>query len=252
MTIAEAIAAFRARAGGQTEARERDSERDDLSAPLYLLADFLSHKRITDLNGITPPVLRDFISRWYVEEATLPSQAGELLYASSEISGPVSGKLPEPRELTSALEAFFEWALAHAEAGPPSDLLGVVSELESTMPRAVEIGKALSAHVAGRGGAFAFPEFLTSFEEGGQSQYDIDAPGDVGALESYFRITRAEGVLIEAEDAITGDRVWPVLFPEAVARLIEPGFIINLELVRSPRLWRIADCGFAYPPGTEV
>ncbi|HYP28177.1 MAG TPA: hypothetical protein VE262_15790 [Blastocatellia bacterium] len=250
MTIAEAISAFLARARG------RDAESDDLTthllAPLNLLAGFLSDKGITALIDVTPPVLRDFISRWYVEEATLSSRTEGLLYAAPEVSNAVSGHLPEPREFLRVLEAFFRWAGAHAETARPEELLGVVSGLGPTMPRAVEIGKALSRHVIERGGAFSFPEFLTSFEEGGQSQYDIDAPGDIGALESYFRITRVDGALIEAEDVITGERVWPVLFPEAVARLVDPGFIINLELVRSPRLWRIADCGFTYPPGTEI
>lgn len=246
MTVAEAIAAFLERAG------ERGSARDELAASLDLLAGFLAGKKISLLVELTPQVLRDFVSRWYVEEATLPSKSEDRLYSASEITGTGPDRLPEPLSLIMALDAFFSRIDRETGGEAAQELRGVITELRSTMPRAVEIGRALSLHVVERGGAFAFPEFLSSFEEGGQSQYDIDVPGDVGALESYFRITRIDRIRVEAEDVITEDRVWPVLFPEEIARLITPGYIINLEIVRSSQVWLIADCGFTYPPGTEV
>ena len=246
MTSAEAIAAFLERAGGQVSAR------DELVASLDQLAGFLSGKKIGLLAEITPQVLRDFIARWYVEEATFPSKSEDRLYSVSEMRRTGPTPLPEPLSLITALDAFFGWIDEQTGAEASEDLRGVITELGSTMPRAVEIGKALSLHVVERGGAFAFPEFLSSFEEGGQSQYDIDVPGDVGALESYFRIARIDGIRIEAEDVITEERIWPVLFPEEIAGLLAPGYIINLEIVRSSRAWLIADCGFTYPPGTEL
>jgi hypothetical protein len=93
---------------------------------------------------------------------------------------------------------------------------------------------------------------LTSFEEGGSSQYDIDVPGNVGAIDGYFRIIRVEGSSVEAEELISDERVWPIVFPSEVAALLDDGYIINLELVRKPEHWQIAGCGFAYPPGTEI
>jgi hypothetical protein len=102
------------------------------------------------------------------------------------------------------------------------------------------------------GGAFSFPEFLTSFEEGGSSQYDIDVPGNVGAIDGYFRIIRVDGVLAEAEELISEERVWPIVFPFEVAALLDDGYIINMELVRKMEGWQIVGCGFTYPPGTEI
>ncbi|HKG21080.1 MAG TPA: hypothetical protein VKC34_04210 [Blastocatellia bacterium] len=251
MTAEGAIASFLAQAGARPKAGDPVSAHVDMAASLGLLVAFLSGKKIRDLAEITPRVLRDFIARWYVEEATFPSQTRYQLHASSELSGPCSALLPEPLELMRVLDIFWDWIDRHDSTGTPGILREVVSELGSTMPRAVEIGRALSLHVIERGGAFAFPEFLSSFEEGGQSQYDIDTPGDVGALESYFRITRIEGERAEVEDVITEERIWPVLFPVEIARRLGPGFVINLELVRSLQLWHIVDCGFTYPPGTE-
>jgi hypothetical protein len=251
MTVEEAIASFLAQAGKRPETGDPVSDDGDMPASLALLAAFLSAKKIHDLIEITPRVLRDFVARWYVEEATLASQSGNRLHASSEVSNPAPAFLPEPLRLIGTLDAFCGWIDGHDTTGTPEKLRDIISELGSTMPRAVEIGRALSLHVIERGGAFAFPEFLSSFEEGGRSQYDIDTPGDTGALESYFRITRVEGARVEVEDVITEERIWPVLFPEEIARRLSPGFIINLELARSSQLWHIVDCGFTYPPNTE-
>jgi hypothetical protein len=71
-------------------------------------------------------------------------------------------------------------------------------------------------------------------------------------MEGYFRILKIDGSLIEAEETITETRVYPIIFPQEVARLLEMGFVINLELARSKTGWQIVACGFVYPPGTEV
>lgn len=119
------------------------------------------------------------------------------------------------------------------------------------MTREEEITALLAQYVSERRGAFAFPEFLTSFEEGGRSAFDFDAPGEVAALEGYFRITRIEGTRIEAEEMISETRVWPIIFPHEVAARLINGLIINLEIIRTADGWQITDCGLAYPPGTE-
>ena len=58
--------------------------------------------------------------------------------------------------------------------------------------------------------------------------------------------------LVEAEEIITEERVWPIIFPSDPASPLTNDYIINLELVRSKDGWQIAACGFAYPPGTDV
>jgi hypothetical protein len=124
-----------------------------------------------------------------------------------------------------------------------------------TVPRALEITAALSKHLTERGGAFSFPEFLTTFAEGGQSSYDIAVAGEgqgPGAVEGYFRVLRVEGSSMEVQELISEERYAPVICPDEVARLIEPFYIVNLEIVRVEEGWQIAACGFAYPPGTDI
>jgi hypothetical protein len=127
--------------------------------------------------------------------------------------------------------------------------------LSANLPRALEITAALSNHLAERGGAFSFPEFLTTFAEGGQSSYDIAVAGEgegPGAVEGYFRVVRVEGSSVEVQELISEERYSPVICPAEVARLIEPFYIVNLEIVRVEEGWQIAACGFAYPPGTDI
>jgi len=151
-----------------------------------------------------------------------------------------------------SLAEFFTWADQQAGADQATQYSPMLIELSRSLPRALEIANALTSALRQRGGAFNFPEFLTSFEQGGSSQYDIDAPGNLGAIDGYFRIVRVEGASVEGEELISEERVWPIVFPSEVAALLEDGYIINLELVRKPEGWQIAACGFAYPPGTEI
>jgi hypothetical protein len=234
MTLAEAVSKFIQRAG-QVEpsadgSLESSSQAQTLVQSLELLTAYFS--RTDTLADITPERLRDFLARWYVEKA-----------------GP---SVPGPKVLLDSLAHFFRWADQYTETRIADECLPVVGELEHSIPRALQVAERLSNELAGRGGAFSFPEFLTSFAEGGQSQYDLDAPGEVGAVEGYFRITRVEGTSVEAEEIISEDRIWPIIFPGGVASLIPVGMIINLELVRTLEGWQIAAVGFAYPPETEV
>ncbi len=183
------------------------------------------------LDEITPARLRDFLARWVVENAT-------------RVSPPAS-----VGELIDSLAAFIAWA-ASIGFTTTSECREVIAELRDRVPRAMLVGSRLSEHLTG--GAFGFSEFLTSFEEGGHSQYDLDAPGESRCLEGYFRILRVEGKRVEAEEVLTETRAWPILFPEDVAALLEVDSLVNLELVQREDRWQVVACGFAYPPGTAV
>jgi hypothetical protein len=233
MTLREAMAGFLERPG-----QKEFSVKDSLRSFALLTACFPPD---IALDEITPAGLRDFLARWYVEEASSTSQG---------TSDPDStGRAIEPQSLCDSLAEFFRWAAGFE--GAEKHLL-VLAELKHSLPRALEVTASLSKRLSGRGGAFAFPEFLTSFEEGGHSSYDLGDAGESGAVEGYFRITRVEGAMVEAEDMITGERVWPIIFPRDLAALLADDYVINLELVRGKDGWQIAACGFTYPPGTDV
>ncbi|HKS40079.1 MAG TPA: hypothetical protein VJX74_05650 [Blastocatellia bacterium] len=221
MTLREAIARFLE--------HSEESVKDAPQSFALLTACFSPD---TALDEITPANLRDFLARWYIEQASPTSEADHAI---------------EAQLLCDALAEFFRWAESGAE-----EHLHILAELRQSLLHALEISASLSQMLAERGGAFGFPEFLTSFEAGGHSSYDLDEAGEVGAIEGYFRITRIEGAMIEAEEVITEERVWPIIFPRDLASRLTNDYIINLELVRSKEGWQIAACGFAYPPGTDI
>ncbi|HXF40189.1 MAG TPA: hypothetical protein VN687_10800 [Blastocatellia bacterium] len=227
MTLAEAISQF-------LEGVE-SSRFPHHSAALELLSSYFSSDR--DLSEITPAKLRDFLSHWYVER----------MFGYGSIK---SEDASNARQSIDSLTEFLKWTKRHA--ANPEDSLAVLDELRVTVPRALEIAGDLLSCIGRQRGAFNFPEFLTSFEEGGRSEYDIDTPGDVGALEGYFRVVRVEGSMVEAEELTSEDRIWPIIFPAEIASSLETQYIINLELVRAPEGWKIVDCGVVYPPGTEI
>ena len=233
MTLQEAISVFIE----QIDPNDLPSDRGygpHLSAEaIELLKDYSRAAGLASIDQITASTLRDFLARWYIERA-------------------IDRKLPSPQILSRSLAAFFNWADEHCGAKIAVECAPVLSELEASLPRAIEITSALSKHISERGGAFSFPEFLTSFEQGGHSEYDISERGEESAIEGYFLIERVEGVRAEGLEIVTDKRAWPIIFPEEVARLIGTGFIINLEIVRTGDCWQITDCGFAFPPNTEV
>jgi hypothetical protein len=212
------------------------------------------------IDYVTPARVRDFLSRWYAEKASYTKlHDSSIRDGVDETSRPYDrpgkapqDKIPEPEELINALAFFFSWADDRFGSDLLAQCLPVLDELKRTLPRAVKITTVLSRALAGRGGAFGFAEFLTSFEAGGHSRYDIDVPDKAGSIEGYFRVTRIEGSSIEAEEIITEQQVWPVIFPQGVIEHLAEGFIINLELVHASEGWQIAACGFAYPPSTEL
>ena len=208
------------------------------------------------MSDVTPAALRDFLARWYFERVAESGRAnsapitGNPLINDAEAS--LARQLPEPTELLDTLAEFLEWTDLQEGTDRASQCSKMLTGLRRSLPRALAITGALSNSLREGGGAFGFPEFLTSFDEGGQSQYDVGAPGEAGAIEGYFRIIRVEGSFVEGEEMISGDTVWPIVFPAEVAALLDDGYIVNLELVRAPDGWRIAGCGFAYPPGTDT
>lgn len=265
MMLAEASSnflAFTSKNAGLRHSGSLDHEK-----ALLLLIEYFSSN--ISLSEITPARLRDFLGKWFVEKARhsphhpVEQLPGNSTATSSETVNTDRNQITETAESTSfpqavelldSLMQFFQWIYQESEGAYQyaSQSSSVIEQLSHTLPRALEITKVLSLWLRKRGGAFAFPEFLTSFEEGGHSEYDIDTPGSVGALEGYFRIHRVEGLSVEAEELISEERVWPIVFPQEVVMLIDDEYIINLELVRSAEGWQIAGCGFAYPPGTEV
>lgn len=199
------------------------------------------------LDYLTPARLRDFLARWYIAEASCPTSSHRAMTEQSQSQQRVS-----PEALIEAMAQFIAWAGERTGSELAEACIAVTSELEQSLPRAMKITAALSLHLAEGGGPVGFPEFLTSFEEGGHSSYDVDLPAEVGALDGRFQVLRVEGPLVEALDSITDERVWPIIFPDEVARLISPDYIIELEIVRAGEGWKVAGCGFTYPPGTKL
>lgn len=256
MTLAEAIAGFidSIRLSSSTPTQR-------LQTHLYeeatrLLIEYFSPS--FRLNDITAGKLRDFLTRWYLEKNCTSRLNIPVSVEQNSATGAHSEALvreesfPAPEELLTFIAELVNWADKNTGAALSGQCSPTLTELSETLPRAIEVTRILSEWVRERRGAFAFPEFLTSFEEGGHSEYDIDTPGNVGALEGYFQVTRVEGSLIEAKDLISEESVWPIIFPAEVAVLLDGPYVINLELVRTKQGWEIMDCGFTYPPGTEI
>jgi hypothetical protein len=222
-------------------------------APLESLYTYFSNPA---RNEFTPVKLRQFLSVWYLEEA---------VKHSASINHP--DNFPAAQTMLSCLRDFFRW-LEQAKTDKPhtedlcatgsdeiiaQESLAVVESLQESLPRAIAITRTLSESLASRGGTFAFPEFLTSFEEGGQSTYDIgQASGEASAIEGYFQILGVDGTKVEALELISDRVVSPILFPEETAALLDAGYLINLELLALEGSWQIINCGFAYPPGTDL
>lgn len=198
------------------------------------------------IDYLTPARLRDFLSRWYAERASYAKLHG------TSIGKATRGEIPEPEVLTDSLSFFFDYTGRLFDAQRIAECLTTLDEMKRGLPQALMITTVLSRALSERGGAFGFAEFLTSFEGGGHSRYDVDAIDGAGSIEGYFRILRIEDSSIAAEEIITERQVHPIIFPREVIEHLAEGFIINLELIGSAGGWQILACGFAYPPGTEL
>jgi hypothetical protein len=250
MNLAQAKAAF-------LEERQQQIE---LSASVASLEIFCSHFASVAITDITPKKLRQFLSVWYLEEVITHSTSSNQ-----------TGNFPNAQTMIACLTDFFTWVdeteadnfqtkPLSQEVTPESseeaiarERLTVLQNLQDTLPRAIAITRSLSDSLANQGGAFTFPEFLTSFEEGGQSAYDIGGTsGEASAIEGYFQILRVDGTNVVAEESLSERQISPILFPQEAAALLDTGYIINLELVYHQGIWQIVNCGFAYPPNTEM
>lgn len=241
MTLAEVTASFLDQARQNPPIVKSQLPARIHQQAVQLLTDYFGAN--APLSDLTSARIRDFLARWYVEKAHT---------SKTNNSQTAIDQILTTQELLTSVGEFLRWTdqqngndLAERCASP-------LTELGETLPRALAITELLSTWLRQRRGAFTFPEFLTSFEEGGQGQYDLDTPGEVGAIEGYFRVIRVEGLLIEAEEMISEERVWPIIFPDNVAAMLDRAYVFNLELVQTGAAWQIADCGFVYPPGTEV
>lgn len=229
MTLAEASAEF------LEEKKPARSHPSTDEHTLEVLSRFFSPA--AELRDITPTRVREFLSRWYIDEA---------------VASRCSLSPDDASKVVDSISEFFAWADQRGEINSGSGLFQILAELRQTLPRALEVMRDLSIWMRERRGAFGFPEFLTSFEQGGRSEYDIDTPGDSGTLEGYFRIVRVDGSRVEAEELISERVVSPIEVPSAIASKLDNEYIINLELTRTSSGWEISDCGITYPPGTDI
>jgi hypothetical protein len=239
MTLDTAIAQWLDSTARDDSASPADAESRALS--LSALSQYFGGR--CQLEELTPARLRDFLSRWFIEKAGPVSLRSGMHHLTSGF--------PDPLTLINTLAAFIEW-MANQTKVAMDESMAVVAELRERLPRAFVISTRLAEWQSGRGGAFGFPEFLTSFEGGGRSQYDLDTAGEARSVEGYFRITRIDGTQIEAVEILSETTIAPIHFPEQIAALFELDYILDLELVRVENVWQVADCGFAYPPGVDL
>jgi len=249
MTLGEITARFLAERRQGISARESKSDSETQERVMRLLTSYFSHDALLDVLSAT--TLRDFLARWYVEKAC-DAKFGSGTDSRSDSLKSVDACIPEPHVVIDSLSKLLEWIRHREGVDLNQQTSSMLAELRESIPHAIQITGSLWSWLGNRRGAFSFPEFLTTFEEGGHSQYDIDTPGEVGATEGFFRIVRILEARVEAEDLISEARVWPILFPAEVVELLLVDFILNLELARSGDGWHITGCGFVYPPGTDI
>jgi hypothetical protein len=236
MKLADAISAFLEQTAG-----EQTSSGD-------LLKSLVEHLgRDAEITDLAPERLFDFLNRSYIagtEHSRIDPKQG---IAADRCAR------EDVECFSEAFARFVDWGLKN-NVPLGEDCRGVVEEARDAISRALEISERLAKAMHRDRDAFGFPEFLTTFEEGGRSEYGLDSTDphrkcSDTILEGYFRIARVEGTLVEAVDTMTGELVGPIDFPPEVATLLARDYVIELELVRDGRQWRIGGCGFAYPPG---
>ena len=246
MTLAEITARFLAEQRQSISAVESHSEHETDERVMSLLTGHFSGNASLDV--VSAGTLRDFLARSYVEKACVAKFGS----GNDGFDKLKQAALPEPEAVVDSLAGLFEWIRQQEGIDLVQQTSSMLAGLRESIPRALAIAGSLWSWLRNRRGAFSFPEFLTTFEEGGHSQYDIDTPGEVGAIEGFFRIIKIREGRVEAEDLISEARIWPILFPAEVVELLHEDYIINLELIRSGEGWHITACGFVYPPGTNV
>lgn len=231
MTIDDVIAAL----ADVTDPRTRNCI---ASLRLY----FVDKRATGGVQSLSRDALLDYIAFWLPEHIRS--------WAPTEPQRPE----PNPVEVLDVLERLVIELASRQNRFDKDECLATISELRRTLPRVVELTRLLTQDISKRGGPFGFPEFLTTFEEGGRSEYDLDVAG-AGAetvIEGHFRVTSVEGSRVSAVELVSERSVSPILFPEHAAPFVEPGQIATLELVLGPDGWVITDCELVFPPGTRV
>lgn len=238
MTLSEAAEVFIEQTKREANSGNRSINIGLRIYALELLKTYCSANSVKSLDDLTHEYVRDFMARWWVEES------GTIREKIIQPSDPSQNKASDVLGLLDAVSDFFIWLDERGGARSITKRLAIIDELKQSLPLAFEIKESIQFHFTERAGPFGFPEFLTSFEEGGHSSTD--------ALEGFFRVSRIDGLLIEAEELISETRVWPIFLPEETALLIRPGYILGLEIIRVENAWEIASSSFVYPPGTSV
>jgi hypothetical protein len=235
MTLAQATSLFI-----ETQANDPTSSSPNTRSALRLLTQFFPNNTTT--SDLTLSGLREFLTRWYIDEAA--SQPDDKA-CPNEL-------LPTPDELIDVLVRFFFWLDATYSTTYSTCFSDILAWTRTSVPIALQLTSKLTDMIRRPAGAFSFPEFLTSFEEGGRSQYNVDWAGETSAMDGYFRIVSIEGSTVEALELLTDETVAPIDIPAAVAETLQVGYVINLEIVREQNSWKIVGCGFAYPPEFEI
>jgi hypothetical protein len=223
---------------------EQSPRRPGSEKTLFYLREFFpSDSFAVDL---TPERLRDFLSHWYIERTRgrLESRGG---------GDPESARWMGPlvTYLLDDLEGFLDWCATILGEHLSSQCRSVIEDARRTLPRALQLGEKLVEAIHKRG-PFDFPGLLSTFEEGGRGEYDLDDASNESRsklLEGYFRIVRIEGNMVQAEDLLTEELVERIVFPPTVSPLLDTDYVVELEMIRRDQQWQIVACGFAYPPG---
>src|ERR1044071_435370 len=180
MTLAEATSQF-VEAPRDTSLSARSSQ-----AALRLLSGYF--RKNTPITDLTLPGIREFLTRWYVDEAASPT---------NEVNPPHE-LVPTPDELIDTLVQFFSWLDVKHGTDYSTRFSEILAKIRTSLPKAIRLTRVLAETFRQRKGAFSFPEFLTSFAEGGRSEYDIDVAGGTTALDGYFRVAKVDGSSVEA------------------------------------------------------
>jgi len=222
---------------------ENPSQVEDRGRAISLLIEYFgSETRLADLNADS---LNDFLCRWCIERSR---------HSETDAAG---RRVDSSRALIQAIPKtvleLLDFASRQVDPATASASREAVEYARINLPRSLEVSRLLAEAVSRDESGTEFRDFLTTFEAGGQSEYDVDDPSDSvvddqpAALEGFFRVKKIEGTLVEMEEVIGEELVGLVFFPADVAALLQPEDVLELELIADGENWSIIACGFAYP-----
>lgn len=82
-------------------------------------------------------------------------------------------------------------------------------------------------------------------------QHGLPRPGSWAGAPSqdgYWEVVLLGTSHVVLRHLVSGDTVGPVLLPDDVVRVLLPGTLLNLALVREASHWRVVEHGLCYPP----